>query len=99
MAVSGERKYLFEYADDEGSLRESTLERFATNTVANIFLTRNKDGSYCSLHDANDTIWTVWGESKDNAGNKIWVKQDLEEFYKRCIEYRKQYREKNGLHS
>ena len=24
MAVSGKRRYLFEYADDEGSLREST---------------------------------------------------------------------------
>lgn len=86
--VREKRRYLFEYADDAGLvLRESTLERFAGHTLRNLFIT--KGGSFCVLNDANLAIFNVYGESKDNAGNNIWVRQNLEEFYEKCMEYRK----------
>lgn len=94
MGINGSRRYLFDYADDEGSrLREITLDRFAGNTLANIFLTG--EGDYVWLNDANFTIFAVWGESEDQAGNRVWVKQDLNDFYKKCMEYRKQVKGKS----
>lgn len=91
MGINGSRRYLFDYADDEGSrLQEKTLGRFAGNTLANIFLTGKGDDVW--LHDANYTIFAVWGEGKDQAGNRVWVKQDLGDFYKKCMEYRRQVR-------
>ena len=90
-----DRQYLFEYAADDGKrLRQMTLKRFAGNSLSNISILSDPKYPRLSpwLSVSNDTIFNIWGESDDEAGNTIWVKQDIEEFYGKCLRYREKHK-------